>query len=328
MKMVLAAVAVIGPVVFGAASPAAAAPAYPQPDGRCVDQTGVLSPLLCAQVTAVLLRDEAGTSDEIAVAVVPTTGDAGIETWSTGLVNTWGVGKEGADNGILLVVAVNDHHLRITTGRGMSGRLTDGQANEIINTTITPQFAQGAYAAGILAGLDEIRRKVGHTIPAGGELVTLTSTATGPASAAPAGPVPAAGLPAGDVPAGDVPAWGDPVPPAGAAGPFDVAGMTVGLSGGLCLLLFLLLPIGAVLTLVSVLNRKGVRRSRSFGHPPQSRRRHTSASASQSFWGAGHSGGSAGFSDSGGSAGFSDSGSSGSSFGGGGSDGGGSSGSW
>jgi uncharacterized protein len=137
-------------VMLGTAAPAAAAPAYPRPDGRCVDRAGVLGPRLCAKVTKILLRDEARSSDEIAVAVVPSTGAQTIEAWSTGLFNAWGVGKQDKDNGVLLVVAVDDRRVRLETGRGMSSRLSDEAAGEIVRTVITPRFAEGAHAAGIL----------------------------------------------------------------------------------------------------------------------------------------------------------------------------------
>ena len=52
------------------AGPATAAPEYPAPTGRCVDEVGVLGSGVCADVTEILLRDERDTSDEIAVAVV------------------------------------------------------------------------------------------------------------------------------------------------------------------------------------------------------------------------------------------------------------------
>ena len=151
----------LGAMVLGTATPAVAGSAYPRAEGRCVDTAGVLGPRLCAKVTAILLRDEARTSDEIAVAVVTDTGDASIEEWSTGLFNAWGVGKKDKNNGVLLVVAVDDHELRLATGRGIGQRLSDDEAADIIETVITPQFAADAYAAGILGGLDEVRPTAG-----------------------------------------------------------------------------------------------------------------------------------------------------------------------
>ena len=175
----------LGAMVLGTATPAVAGPAYPRAKGRCVDTAGVLGPRLCAKVTAILLRDEARTSDEIAVAVVTDTGDASIEEWSTGLFNAWGVGKKDKNNGVLLVVAVDDHELRLATGRGMAQRLSDDEAADIIETVITPQFAADAYAAGILGGLDEVRRRLGHKVGKDARLLSLAATAPDPETAEP-----------------------------------------------------------------------------------------------------------------------------------------------
>ncbi|WP_433824759.1 TPM domain-containing protein [Actinoplanes sp. CA-015351] len=171
---------IVGSVALAVAlpAPALAAPAFPAADGWCVDEAGVLGGL-CDQITAILREDEAATSDEIAVAVVPTTGDASIETWSTGLFNDWGVGKAGADNGILLVVAVEDHRVRLETGRGMAQRLDDATAATIIDTVITPRLTAENYSAGILNGLDEVRRTLGHPVEPGNALADLTGTGAG-----------------------------------------------------------------------------------------------------------------------------------------------------
>ncbi|UQU65733.1 TPM domain-containing protein [Couchioplanes caeruleus] len=166
----------VGVALMGWTTPAAAAPAYPKP-GRCVDRTDVLGGALCAKVTTILKRDEKATSDEIAVAVVPTTGDESIEAWTTGLFNSWGVGKKDKNNGVLLVVAVDDHRVRLETGRGVTKRLTDREAKAIVDGVVTPRFAAGDYQLGILAGLDEVRRELGHSLPANARLESLAEPA-------------------------------------------------------------------------------------------------------------------------------------------------------
>ncbi len=168
-----AAVIAVSALAVAVPSSALAAPAYPAAHGRCVDQVGVLGTGLCDRVTRVLLADERVSTDEIAVAVVPSTGDATIEAWSTGLFNRWKVGKAGKNNGVLLVVAVDDHKVRLETGSGMARRLDDTAATGIIDAVITPKFADGKYADGILTGLDEVRRHIGHKIATGAELTAL-----------------------------------------------------------------------------------------------------------------------------------------------------------
>lgn len=156
-------------------TPGAAGTSGPAPTGRprptpypkaavCVDQAAALGAGTCTRITAVLRADEAASGDEIAVAVVRTTGGVPIETWGTGLFNAWGVGKRDRNNGVLLLLAVGDHRLRIVTGRGLAGRLPDGTASEIIGATVTPLLSAGRTGDAVLAGLDAIRRALGHQV--------------------------------------------------------------------------------------------------------------------------------------------------------------------
>jgi uncharacterized protein len=161
--------ALLVPLVAGTlvlvGGPALADTPYPAP-AVCVDQAGALSAGTCARITTVLDQDERTSPehDEIAVAVVGTTGGTPIETWATGLFNDWGVGQADQDNGVLLVVALEDRALRIATGDGLRTRLPDGTASEIIGGTMTPLLRAGRTEDAVLAGLDGIRTALGHDI--------------------------------------------------------------------------------------------------------------------------------------------------------------------
>lgn len=178
--------ALLGPVPPAAAAPAPARPAATVPvtatptgvpstgarrgavpypaAATCVDTVGALGRATCARITAVLAADERASTDEIAVAVLPSTGTATIEAWSTGLFNAWGLGKADRDNGVLLVVAVTDRRLRLVTGDGLRSRLPDGEASEIVGGTITPLLRAGRTRDAVLAGLDAVRRALGHSV--------------------------------------------------------------------------------------------------------------------------------------------------------------------
>jgi uncharacterized protein len=82
---------------------------------------------------------------------------------------------------VLLVVATDDQRLRIVTGSGLTDRLPDGTASEIIEGTITPLFRDGLIRDGVLAGLDEIRRHLGHEMNGTNQLAE-------PSTALPAAP--------------------------------------------------------------------------------------------------------------------------------------------
>ncbi len=166
-----------GIAVLGVAAPAVAAPAYPQVDGRCVDQTAVLGSDLCAKVSETLLHDEQTSTDEIAVVIVPTTDDASIEEWSKGLFNSWEVGKKDKNNGVLLVAAIDDHKVRLETGRGLAKRLDNAAAVTIV-AGITAHFKAGEIPLGLLSGLDAIRSKIGHKVAADAQLAGFAASAT------------------------------------------------------------------------------------------------------------------------------------------------------
>jgi uncharacterized protein len=289
---------------FGITLPAAAAPDYPAADGRCVDTAAALGGL-CSRINSVLLDEEQRYPEQIAVAVVPATNGYPIEEWSTGLFNTWGVGRRGADNGVLLVVAVNEHRLRIATGRGVAERLTEARGSEIVNGTITPRFTAGSIAEGVLCGLDEIRRALGHTIGPGGELGRSTAQ------------TPPAGRP--------VPPPADPAGPPGQPGQWPVAEPDgypdeSGSSGGGAIGLLVLFAVIVVII--------GLARGAGGGSWSGSRPRSGDRTWRTGGWSSRGSSQSSSYLSGGSGSSSSSSGSSSSSFGGGSSDGGGSSGSW
>lgn len=75
-----------------------------------------------------MLDYQTRSGNQIVVAVVKTTGDQSIENYTIDLARSWGVGQNGKDNGIVLVIANNDRKVRIEVGRGLEGDLTDLQS--------------------------------------------------------------------------------------------------------------------------------------------------------------------------------------------------------
>ena len=124
--------------------------------GRVVDQTGTLSPSDIASLTATLKDLEQRKGSQIAVLIVPTTQPETIEQFSIRAAEAWKIGRKKIDDGALIVVAKNDHKLRIEVGYGLEGSLTDVTARRIIDEIITPRFRVGDFAGGISDGLARI----------------------------------------------------------------------------------------------------------------------------------------------------------------------------
>jgi uncharacterized protein len=127
--------------------------AVPPLVGRVVDTTGTLSASDVAAQSQRLLDFQKRKGSQIAVLIVPTTAPETIEQYSLRAAETWKIGRKKIDDGALLVVAKNDHRLRIEVGYGLEGALTDVTARRIIDEVIVPRFKAGDFTGGIGAGL-------------------------------------------------------------------------------------------------------------------------------------------------------------------------------
>lgn len=96
------------------------------------------------------------TSSQIAVVLISSTQGYEISQYAFELGDKWGIGRKDLNNGILMLIAVDDRKIFIATGYGLEGVLPDAFLSQIIRQVITPQFKQGFYANGISRGLDHI----------------------------------------------------------------------------------------------------------------------------------------------------------------------------
>jgi uncharacterized protein len=110
---------------------------------------------------------EQAKGSQVAVLIVPTTRPEEIEQYSIRVVEQWKLGRGKVDDGVLLLVALDDRRMRIEVGYGLEGALPDATANRIIQQDITPAFKRGDYYGGITVGVDRIMRVIeGEPLPA------------------------------------------------------------------------------------------------------------------------------------------------------------------
>jgi uncharacterized protein len=136
--------------------PAGAQEPFPAPQGRVNDFAQVLDPSTKAQLNALVAEVEQQTTAEIAVVVVHTTAPMTPKEYVTALFNRWGVGKRGADNGVMVLLAVHDRRVEIETGYGVEDVLPDGKVGEIIRTAMSPAFTHDRWGDGLLAGTKRV----------------------------------------------------------------------------------------------------------------------------------------------------------------------------
>lgn len=103
-----------------------------------------------------LSQFEKDSGNEISVVTIPSLQGDTIENFATELFEQWGIGKKDKDNGVLVLIALEDRKMRIEVGYGLEGVLTDAQASRIINNTIKPAFQKNNYYQGIDEAVDKI----------------------------------------------------------------------------------------------------------------------------------------------------------------------------
>lgn len=138
----------------------------PKLTARVTDLTGTLTAEQQTQLEQKLAAFESAKGSQLAVLIVPTTAPEAIEPYSIRVVDEWKLGRKNVDDGALLIIARNDHRVRIEVGRGLEGVLTDAMCNRIISETVTPAFRQGNFYGGIEAGLDAMMKLIeGEPLP-------------------------------------------------------------------------------------------------------------------------------------------------------------------
>lgn len=134
--------------------------------GRVVD----LAHVLPADVAGSLARDleahETKTSNQVVVLILPTLEGEPLESFSHRVGTTWKLGQKGAENGVLLLVALRERKIRIEVGYGLEGTLTDLRSAHIIRQEMVPRFRAGDLPGGIVAGVQAILGTIDGTYQA------------------------------------------------------------------------------------------------------------------------------------------------------------------
>jgi uncharacterized protein len=151
-------------------SPALASePNYPTLTGRVVDDAGILDSSTIGELTEMLADHERTTGQQVVVVTLPSLQGYTIEDFGYQLGRHWGIGQKGTNTGALLIVAPNEHKVRIEVGYGLEGTLTDAICSTIIQNYILPNFKRGAFDAGVLAGTKSILSVLGGNSPDAGQ---------------------------------------------------------------------------------------------------------------------------------------------------------------
>lgn len=138
----------------------ALAQSFPELTGRIVDQARILDAATVRRLTEDLLAHERATSNQIVVVTLNSLEGHDIADYGYRLGRHWGIGQEGRDNGVLLIVAPNERKVRIEVGYGLEGALPDVLAHQIIEDEILPRFRNGDMRGGIVAGASAVLQAI------------------------------------------------------------------------------------------------------------------------------------------------------------------------
>jgi uncharacterized protein len=153
-------------VVASAGALAAEIPA-PTLAAHVTDLTGTLAAADIARLEQRLAALEQRKGAQVAVLMVPTTGDEPIESFALRVAEKNRLGREKPDDGLLLVVAKDDRRARIEVGYGLEGAVPDATASRVIREYLAPPFREGDFAGGIDAALAVLEKLVeGEPLPA------------------------------------------------------------------------------------------------------------------------------------------------------------------
>lgn len=136
--------------------------AIPALTRHVLDTSGTLSSAQQDTLDAKLAAFETASGSQVVVLMVPSTLPEDIASYANRVGSNWKIGRKDVGDGLLLIIAKNDHKLRIEVARALEGAVPDLAAKRVIDQVITPRFKQGDFAGGIDAGLDQLFALIRH----------------------------------------------------------------------------------------------------------------------------------------------------------------------
>lgn len=121
----------------------------PAPAARVNDYAGILAAGNRAGLEALLAERERATGAQMVIAIFHSLEGESLEDYSIRLAQQWRIGQKGLDNGVILLVFVQDRKVRLEVGYGLEAVIPDAVAGQIIREVVAPSFRGGRYAEGL-----------------------------------------------------------------------------------------------------------------------------------------------------------------------------------
>jgi uncharacterized protein len=160
LLVLLVLIACLAVVILPAGSMPVSAQNFPALTGYVNDSAGLLSPQGKTELEYKLAQLEKDTTAQVFIATVKSLEGDSIEDYASRLFEQWKIGQKDKNNGVLFLVALDDHKMRIEVGYGLEPIITDGRAGRIRDQDVIPMFKKNDYEGGIKAGAASIEKYI------------------------------------------------------------------------------------------------------------------------------------------------------------------------
>jgi uncharacterized protein len=133
------------------------------------DYAGLLTAAERDRLEALLTERERVAGPQMAIAVFKSLDGESVEDAANRLFQKWRLGSKALDNGVLLVLFVEDRKVRIEVGYGLEATLTDAASAQIIREALAPRFREQRYAAGLEAAVNAVYDRIASPQPLAGK---------------------------------------------------------------------------------------------------------------------------------------------------------------
>ena len=133
----------------------------PALSARVIDQTGTLTPVQLGTLETQLAALEAKRGTQLVVLMVASTQPEDVASYAQRVGDAWKIGRRNIGDGLLIVVAKNDRHIRIEVAKSLEGAVPDLAARRVIDQAMKPAFRTGDYAGGLTAAVTQLDAHIG-----------------------------------------------------------------------------------------------------------------------------------------------------------------------
>jgi uncharacterized protein len=130
-----------------------------KPEGYVSDFAHVVDAGSRARLEQYCAALEKATGAQLAVVTLPSLQGEPVEDVANALFRAWGVGKKGTNEGVMLLLSIQDRRSRLEVGYGLEPIITDGDAGDILRA-MAPELRAGEYGPALLQGANEIGSRI------------------------------------------------------------------------------------------------------------------------------------------------------------------------